>query len=139
MPGLCGVILVVVIGLGWSLARFGSLSHAWLYANGVRIFVENPAIRLPDGKPGEDRDADFVVRNISSKPIQILGAQTLCGCVSTAKLPVTVPPGQTNSLRVNLHLERSATGMVEQNITYHTDEPTAPSLAVVVTGRLIDP
>ncbi len=138
-PGLCGVVVVVVLGLGWSLARFGSLGHAWLYANGVRLTVDNRTIQLPDGKPGEDRDADFVVRNLSGKPIQILGAQTSCGCVATAKLPVTVLPGQANTLRVTLHLEQTSTGVVEQMIIYHTDESTAPNLTVVVKGRVINP
>jgi len=132
--------LVVVIGLTWSIAAYGSLSHAWLYANGVRVFVKDPMARFPDGKPGDERQAEFLVHNLSANPIQILGVNVSCGCVSTDdKLPATVPPRGIKAVRLALHLEKTPSGVVDQTIIYHTDEPTAPDLVVKVSCRVIDP
>ena len=139
-PGFCGVSLVCILGFTWAITEFGSLSQAWLYASGVRLLVKEPTVRLAEGKPGDDRQAEFVVYNLSSHPIQILGANISCGCVSADdKLPATVPARGIKALRLALHLEQTPSNMVDQTVTYHTDEPTAPNLAVKVSCRVNDP
>ena len=138
-PGFCGASLTLALCLVWSVAQFGSLSHAWLYANGVRVVVDHPQITLPAGRIGEHRDAEFLVRNLSATPIQILGVEVSCGCVtSTDTLPATIPPHGIKALRLSLHLEKTPSGKVEQTIVYHTDEPTAPDLAVTVACRILE-
>ena len=130
-------MLVILVGLFWSISEFGSLSHAWLYASGFRLIVDRPTVRLPDGKPGDERDAEFLVYNFSAHPVRILGVTTSCGCLSTDKLPVTISPRGIKELRLTLHLEKS--GIVEQTIIYHTDEPNSTNLAVTVSARVSDP
>jgi hypothetical protein len=128
----------VIAGLGWALAEFGSLRHAWLYASGIRLAINKTSVQVPDGKPGDERDAAFLVHNLSDRPVQIVGVHTSRVCVSTEKLPVTVPPTGAKELRLTLHLEDAATGTVEQVVTYHTDEPSVPRFEVRVSGRVID-
>lgn len=140
IPGFCGASLTLAVGLTWSIAQFGSVGHAWLYANGVRVLIDNPMINLPEGKLGDHRNAEFLVYNLSTSPIQILGVNTSCGCLSsTDELPTTVPPRGIKALRLTLHLEPTPSGKVEQSVIYHTDEPTAPDLAVKVSSRVIVP
>lgn len=131
--------MVVVVALTWAIAECGTLRGAYLYASGVRIVVEGASIRFPDGRAGEDRDAAFLVRNLSGNPVQILGVNTSCGCVSVEKLPVTVAPAGVKEIRLTIHLEESASGTVEQTLRFHTDEPTTPRFSVKVSGRVIGP
>ncbi len=138
-PGILGFGAVVAAGLGWSLIRFGSLTDAWRYAGGERIFFDRPMIELDAGKPGEERAAEFRVRNLSDAPVQILGVQTSCNCVAPDVLPATVPPRGSLSLRLRLHLDPTPTGLVEQTAMYHTDEPTAPEMTALVRCRVVTP
>ena len=136
-PGFCGVSLVVVLVLTWAIAVYGTPRRAWLYASGVRLMVEGAPIRFGDARAGEDRDAAFLVSNLSDDPVQVLGVKTSCGCIAVEKLPVTVPPRGTKEVRLTIHLEESFSGTVEQALTFHTDEPSTPRFLVKVSGRVI--
>ncbi len=139
VPGFCGISLVVVLVLSWSIGEFGSLRHAWLFASGLRLIIDDPEVRLADGKPGESRDAAFLAHNLSDHPIRIFGVTTSCSCVATDNLPATVPPKGIKELRLTLHLGQAASGTVNQTAVYHTDDPTAPSLGVKVSCRVVNP
>lgn len=90
-------------------------------------------------KAGEDCEAVFLVRNLTDQPVRILGVTTSCACVSTAKLPVVVPPRETRPMPVALHLEGAQPGFIVQTATYHTDHPAAPSLRATVKARVAAP
>ncbi len=128
---------MLAVGIGWSILEFGSLRQAWLYAGGVRLDVVPAVVQVADGRNGEMRKASFRVRNLSSRPLRILGADASCGCVSLDRLPLIIPPRLHRDLGVSVHLERGAPGPFEQTVTYNTDEPTQPRFVVQVVGRVV--
>ena len=124
----------------WAVLSFGDPRYAWLYAGGARYVVEGAPIEVSPGASGEHRDAAFLVRNLSIRPIVILGVDSSCGCAeSTEKVPIAIPAGGVRELRLTLHLEKSGSESIRQVLTYHTDEPTAPKFMVTVFGRVVDP
>jgi hypothetical protein len=89
---------VVVTGLilsacsVWSLWRFGGLWYGLRYFAGERLIVLSPRLDLGDVVVGKRITAQFVVKNLSGTSIDVYGADTDCGCLESAGLPVTIPP-----------------------------------------------
>ena len=140
LPGITGVTLAIAGCAAWSLINFGSLHLGWLYANGVRVTIAPRVVTVPDGKPGDAREAVFVLRNLSNRPVRIVGATTNCTCLLPGdKLPLTVSPGGTTSLHVALDIRKVKGGRIEQALLYLTDHPSAPRLKVRIAARVVDP
>jgi hypothetical protein len=136
LPGIAGISAVFVATIAWAIINFGSLYYAWLYAGGVRVTIDPPTVTVPDGKVGEARDAVFVIRNLSNRPVKILGVTTSCTCITTDALPLLINAMGSKELHATLRLTKSPTGRTEQNLTYHTDHPAAPALTVKARGRV---
>ena len=136
-PVVGGIAVVILGGLGWAFANFGSLHDAWLFANGVRAVIEPKALNVGEGRGGESRDAAFRVRNLTSQPVTILGATVACSCVTCDKLPVTIAPRSALDLGVSFHFEGRDQVDISQGVTYHTDHPTVPTLKGIVRGRVL--
>jgi hypothetical protein len=49
-----------------------------------------------------------------------------------------IPPNATKGMHVVLRVLKAPTGRIEQTVLFHTDHPTAPSLAATVSGRVAD-
>jgi len=139
LPGIGGVAVVGGACVAWAIINFGSLYHAWLYAGGVRVTIEPRSVTVQEGKEGDAREAVFLIRNLTDKPVGVVGVTTSCTCVSTERLPVVLPPKGTKELHVALQLVKSPPARIVQSVVYHTDHPAAPSLAVTVAGRVTDP
>ena len=125
--------------LGWAWLRFGSLGDAWRYAAGARVFVERPLVVLPLGRVDETQAAEVVVRNLTSRPVKLLGATVSCDCVSTEGVPAEIPAGGALRLRLKVHLDARMSGPFGQTGTYFTDHPAAPNLRVAIRGHVLNP
>jgi hypothetical protein len=138
-PVVVGIATVVAVCVGWALIRFGSLRDAWLYAGGARVVIDHSAVALPTGKVGDTQPAEFRLRNLTSRPVKVLGATVSCDCVRTEGLPADIAPGGALTLRSSVHLDGRVTGPFEQFVSYYTDHPAAPSLRVVIRGKVLVP
>lgn len=140
LPGVGGFLLVGVAYASWAIFNFGSVHDAWLYAKGVRVAVEPTAVILPEGKPGDEREAVLSFHNLTDKPVAVLGATTSCTCISMVdKLPLTILAKGMKELHIKTTLGGSKAGRGQRTVVFYTDHPAAPSLAVKITGRLIVP
>ena len=141
LPGIGGAVFVVLGCITWAVVTFGSLYHGWLYASGVRVMMEPTSVVVPEGQDGEPQDTVFVIRNLTNRPVRIVGATTTCTCVvATDKLPLVVPAKGTTELHAALGPPSSSTGRsVAQFLVYHTDHPAAPRFAARITARVIEP
>lgn len=54
---------------------FGSVHDAWLYARGSRVILDPPVVNLSAGGGGTERTAVFRLRNLSDRPVRVLGAR----------------------------------------------------------------
>lgn len=136
-----------------SLARFAAIaavvSIGWYTAN---AFFPRPASPgsghpsqlavLPDsidlGQLGPSDRGVFVVQlmNFGTKPSKVIAAHGSCGCLSTANVPVTVPPGELKPLRVTVEpASKAAAGDQRYTINLLTDQSYAPLQLVVTLNR----
>jgi len=135
---IAGGISAVAIGfLAWALMNFGSRHDAWLYARGARVVIEPATFRTQSGKSGDTRKAVFVIRNLTSEPVRVLGVTTSCSCLSTDELPVTIGPRSSRPMRVSIKLGGDQPGPIQQVIAYHTDHPTASNLRGTILGIIL--
>lgn len=139
LPAVLGIAVVLGVALAWSYGRFGSLNHALLYAQGLRVALERTVVDLPDGQVGESRAAEVPVHNLSSETVTVLGASVSCDCVTTEGVPLKIPAGASAVLRSAVKLDGRFVGPFQQSVTYYTDHPTAPNLKVVLKGKVIAP
>jgi len=73
LPGIGGSIAVVIGCITWEIANFGSPYYGWLYASGVRVLIEPTSAAIATAQEGEPRDTVFVVRNLTDRPVRIVG------------------------------------------------------------------
>lgn len=139
IPVIVGIAVVGAFCGVWAFARFGSLRDAWLYMGGARVVIERSALALPTGEVGETQVAEFLLRNLTSEPVKVLGATVSCDCVTTEGLPAEVVAGGSVRLRSAVHLDGRITGPFEQSVVYYTDHPVVPSLRVVIRGNVLGP
>lgn len=139
LPGIGGIAVVILGCIAWAMISFGSIYQAYLYAAGFRVTIEPTTITVQDGKLGEAGGAVLLIRNLTGRPVRLLGVSTSCTCVSTDKMPVVIPPHLTKELHVMLKPGEPTAPRSEQIVVYHTDHPTAPRLVVKVTGGSLAP
>ena len=137
LPAIAGVTVAAAGCAAWAIISFGSLRLGWLYAGGVRVWIEPSTVTIADAKVGDSRDAVFLLRNLADDPVTIVGAATSCTCLSPGDdLPFVVPPRHDRELRVRVDLSRSPGGPLDQVLVYRTDYRAALRLRARVVGRV---
>lgn len=89
----------LVCVFGWGVYRFGSIGMTRAYLSGFVIAAESPVIDLGEVRSGQEVTAEFRLRNLSARPVTILGANSDCGCL-VLDLPKTVNGSEVTLLRV---------------------------------------
>jgi hypothetical protein len=130
---LLGVALVSGVVAGVSYATFGSLSAALAYGRGESLSVQPGVVDVGEGAPGEERSADVRFVNRTARPVRIVGATDDCSCAVIGELPVTIRPGESCSLTVQLKLPPT-TGVFTRPAAVVTDDGLK-RVRFRVTGR----
>jgi Protein of unknown function (DUF1573) len=131
-----GIFVILLVMVLYVETRFESANDAWLYSRGITVTIDPKIATIDDGKEGESREVEFTIKNMSTNQLNILGVTTSCSCVSSESMPISIEKGGKKSVRVTIHLEKTATGEVTQTIEYHTDNKTSPKLVAKITGKV---
>lgn len=94
--------LLLVCGYAW--LAFGSLRNMSAYLAGDCIVTEPSILDLGQVELGHEYTADFVVRNVSSDSVMVLGAKSCCGCGVLSGLPVTLQAHQETTVSLWLRI-----------------------------------
>lgn len=81
---------------------------------------------------------DFVIRNTGQAPLHIQGVMSSCGCTHVGRKNVTIEPGKTWNLSVELDLRRQQP-LVLHKITVLSDDPRRPKLELKIRGMVRQP
>ena len=95
-----GVFLVLGVVTIW--IGNGSISAGLARVQGYALVVDSFSKSIGEIPPGTKSEATFLLTNVSSTPVTILGAQTSCRCTTLSDLPLTVPPGERTELRIGV-------------------------------------
>ena len=144
MRRACDIGAVVFTILGVGFLALGFLNRTWpraeattdpggvSYIRAVQSFGEAPAKTT--------FDVTFTIKNTSQRDVHVLGSESNCGryaCafVKSGELPMTVPPGATRDLSVEIHATFPGDFVQEMNV--FTDSPGQTKLPLTVMGKVV--
>ena len=94
------------------------------------------SIRLGIGLPGSVLDANAIIRNISNHPIRLVGGTSDCSCTSIRDLPVSIGPGESASVGIQMNVLPAESGRLSRTVTLRTDDPAQPVLRFAIGCRV---
>ena len=86
---------------------------------------------------GETSKRAIRLQNLTSQPIQFIGANvpcTLCGCVDTEGLPITIPAGKSKSL--SILFKATEAGTFNAEVDLFTTNPEQLRVRLQVEGNV---
>ena len=102
-PALLGGAAVAGIQLG--LVVPGMLQAPPQPENQTVALLSPARVRIPtDAAPGSDYQSIVRIRNMSSQPINVAGADFDCACMSAAEFPILLAPGAVGEVPIDIHL-----------------------------------
>lgn len=124
-----GVLVCFVLGIGVMLAAlmgvgawlYGSPSKAWARLRDESLDVTPEYVDCGEGKPGEKLKGTVSLSNWTEEPVLIYGGTSDCSCVTTAGLPVTIPPNGSQEIPLWLRVPQSKPGMFTRRVELKTN------------------
>jgi hypothetical protein len=120
----------------WGISRFGSQAAAVGYLRGEIIHADARIKSFGDQPIDTKTEVSFVLTNLTSRPIKIVGSSTTCSCTIAENLPMTIVPHGSASVNVAVSIGQEL-GAVRQDVEFYTDCPNLPSLVVSVAGQAV--
>lgn len=116
-----GVVVPLTVVTGIATRVYGSPEVALARLRGELITVSTPYADFGRGQPGEVRDAVVEVRNWTDVPVRLIGGTSDCSCVTTANLPIVLPPATRVPLTVRLKFPDTHAGGMTRAAVLWTD------------------
>ena len=133
VAGGAGVAVVVswlgLLVLGQSPEQ---LLAAW---RGETVTVQPVQTDVGEGPTGPAETFVITVLNRGRQPVRIAGGTTDCGCLATSDLPVTIPSGGSQPIRVQFK-RAGLPGVFRRGFWLYTDAPGQPFVVAWFAGRI---
>jgi hypothetical protein len=117
---------------------------SWVYglpdATLARLRGESISVRpgiadVGSGEAGQMMEATVEIVNWTSRPVKVFGGTSDCSCIVTKDLPLTLAPGESRQVSVQVRLPASA-GLFNRKAYYWTDCDDARTVYFGLTGRI---
>lgn len=131
-----GGTAVVLIGItAAATALYGSPDAALARLRGESLTTD-PYLDLGTGKPGDLLEGAATIRNVTDRPIRLVGGTSDCSCTVLPDLPATVEPGGSVAVRVQLTIPAGRAGRLTRTVILRTDDPGRPVVRFAVGCRV---
>jgi hypothetical protein len=131
---LAGMLLAAAL---FGVARYGSLEASLAALRAQPLVVENAVMSFGTLSVGQTANVEFDLRNLGERRIELVGCQTTCDCVATSALPTAVEPRGRRRMRFDIKPDRADADYAAK-IKVLTDVPTQPTVALSITGEVIE-
>lgn len=85
----------------WSMRRYGDLASGIAFLDGAVLTANDSSLMLENVFEGDSVEGEFVVKNVTARPLVVLDAIPACSCLKImSKLPMNVPRFSTATLRI---------------------------------------
>lgn len=95
-----------------------------------------PDLDLGTGKPGDYLEGTITIRNVSDRPIRLVGGTSDCSCTVLRDLPVTIAPGGAAAVGIQLHIVSAESGQLTRTVFLRTDDPGRPTVRFAIGCRV---
>jgi hypothetical protein len=127
------LLLSIVIGYGrWRTGAFGLV---WPWLSGNQLLFTPTNIELGKVAANAVIDQQIQVRNVSTIPLTILGAQASCRCIGLDNFPIKVAAGEQQILKIRI-ASGPRPGRLSHSIKFFFDGDMCSSVIVSVTGTI---
>ncbi len=127
------LLLAILIGYGrWST---GSFDLVWTWLSGNQLLFTPTNIELGEVPANAVIDQQIQVRNVSTIPLTILGAQASCRCLGLDNFPIKVAAGEQQILKIRI-ASGPRPGRLSHSIKFFFDGDMCSSVIVSVTGTI---
>jgi len=92
-----------------------------------QLSVPQPRRDLGPLTAGDTAEAEFAFANTGDLPLAITHVAVSCGCTTTS-YPPSLRPGEKGALKVKLASSALWSGIVEKQITIHSNDPAQPEM-----------
>lgn len=136
------VILLLVFTAVFSVPVYGIVQNWLLRLDGWKVLAGPDIVMVcPPPSPSADVDpwseAVVELRNITRKPVRVVGVQSSCGCISPIEqFPFVLNPTDKKQVRFQLHFDETVKdGTALGNVSFLLDDPS-PAVQVSFQANL---
>ena len=122
--------LVMAVYCTW---RFKNYTNMISFVQGKSLAVAKTEVTFGTTSKGADPVIEIPIANLTSGPIEVVGARVTCSCLDVENVPFALPPGESRSLRIRVVTSRKK-GKVGEKVTVYTNSKTQPQIRLNVTG-----
>lgn len=115
---------------GWKTYGFG-----WL---APRLECSRKYVHHGDISLGASINSSFVIRNAGSRVLKIFRIAPECGCTAVVRAPITIEPGQNDTIEVQLE-SKGLRGHVSKNVLVKSNDPFSPSVLLRIEATIVNP
>lgn len=131
-------LLILGIGAGYGLFRFGSLAAALSAVRGDPLLVDRPFRSMSGIRPGSRVLLHYALTNASDRPIKLVGIKASCSCITADELPLTIAVSETKSLSATVKTREDESAK-DGSICLYTDHPDSAEIILGYSVRLTPP
>ena len=126
---LCLVLVSLVV------CRFGSLVAFVAFLKGHTFVILPAQADLGTCCSGDRRSTSFTIRNLSERPLRVVGAKTACSCVVANALPISVPARESRTIPIQVHINRRSSDYCEP-IVFFVDDGSVHTRSAKIRARV---
>lgn len=103
----CSAAMLAMLAVGGTLA-FGSLPNALAKLRGESIGAPQ-YVDFGTTPPGKQLEQAITITNYTSEPVRLIGGTSDCSCVTTSTMPITIAPGESQTVIIKLKIALNTT------------------------------
>jgi len=141
--GNCAVVaaaltLAIAVVLGILVIWLGSWKAGMAWAKGHSVYVLADPVAVHDAPGGSRVVTAIRLRNVSTRPVRVLGGRSDCSCVLVEELPFDLRAGESREVRVRLTVPEKKGASFEHSVLLFLSVP-GPPVVTTVSGTVGDP
>lgn len=115
--------------------RHGSIDVALANLRNERLSVYPATLDMGEGTAGKTVESHLELSNRTDHPIRVIGGTSDCSCTVLGDLPVKIPPHDSRSIIVQVHLPRKP-GLFTREAQLVIDDEGFKRVGFRLTGRI---
>ena len=131
-----GMLLILITTIAIGSAIYGSPQAAFAYLRGEPIAVMPTHLDVGSGASGTVLQSRVEVKNWSDRTVRVVGGTSDCSCVTHRDLPVSISPGESRWVTVELRVPRSDPGRLTKRAELFTDHERQPVVHLTVSCQV---
>lgn len=116
----------------------GTPQAALAWAQGVEVTASPEHVDFGTVTVGQVVVRTVEVRNWTDRPVRLIGGTSDCSCVTTANLPLSIPPREVREVTVRMTIPWSKPGSLSRRADLWTDCDKHRTIRLQLSSRIVE-